>query len=92
MQAVASQQLIPTLAGGVQPAFEIMFFNNAIRNMIRESKIHQIDNVIATSQKEGMIAMDTSLIQMYQQKVISKENAIIYSNNSELMAKKIERL
>ncbi|MCI8983335.1 MAG: PilT/PilU family type 4a pilus ATPase [Hungatella sp.] len=92
MEAVISQQLIPTLAGGVQPAFEIMFFNNAIRNMIRESKIHQIDNVIATSQKEGMIAMDTSLIQMYQQKVISKENAIIYSNNSELMAKKIERL
>ena len=92
MEAVISQQLIPTLAGGVQPAFEIMFFNNAIRNMIRESKIHQIDNVIATSQQEGMIAMDTSLIQMYQQKVISKENAIIYSNNSELMAKKIERL
>ena len=92
MEAVISQQLIPTLAGGVQPDFEIMFFNNAIRNMIRESKIHQIDNVIATSQKEGMIAMDTSLIQMYQQKVISKENAIIYSNNSELMAKKIERL
>ncbi len=92
MQAVISQQLIPTLSGGVQPAFEIMFFNNAIRNMIRESKIHQIDNVIATSQKEGMVAMDASLIQMYQQKVISKEDAIIYSNNSELMAKKIERL
>ncbi|MCI9148051.1 MAG: PilT/PilU family type 4a pilus ATPase [Hungatella sp.] len=92
MEAVISQQLIPTLDGRVQPAFEIMFFNNAIRNMVRESKIHQIDNVIATSQKEGMISMDASLIQMYQNKVISKENAIIYSNNSELMAKKIERL
>ena len=44
--------------------------------MIRESKIHQIDNVIATSQKEGMIAMDTSLIQMYQKGIISKEDAI----------------
>lgn len=92
MEAVISQQLIPTLDGKVQPAFEIMFFNNAIRNMVRESKIHQIDNVIATSQKEGMISMDASLIQMYQNKIISKENAIIYSNNSELMAKKIDRL
>ena len=92
MEGVISQQLIPTLNGGVQPAFEIMFLNNAIRNMIRESKIHQIDNVIATSQKEGMIAMDTSLIQMYQKGIISKEDAIIHSNNSELMAKKIERL
>lgn len=92
MEGVISQQLIPALNGGVQPAFEIMFLNNAIRNMIRESKIHQIDNVIATSQKEGMIAMDTSLIQMYQKGIISKEDAIIHSNNSELMAKKIERL
>lgn len=92
MEGVISQQLIPTLQGGVQPAFEIMFFNNAIRNMIRESKIHQIDNVIATSQKEGMVSMDASLIQMYQKGIISKEDAIIHSNNSELMAKKIERL
>lgn len=92
MEGVISQQLIPTLQGSVQPAFEIMFFNNAIRNMIRESKIHQIDNVIATSQKEGMVSMDASLIQMYQKGIISKEDAIIHSNNSELMAKKIERL
>lgn len=92
MQGVISQQLIPTLDGRVMPAFEIMFFNNAIRNMIRESKIHQIDNVIATSQKEGMVTMDASLIQMYQQKMISRENAVIYSSNSELMAKKLERL
>lgn len=92
MQGVISQQLIPTLDGKVMPAFEIMFFNNAIRNMIRESKIHQIDNVIATSQKEGMVTMDASLIQMYQQKMISRENAVIYSSNSELMAKKLERL
>ncbi len=36
--------------------------------------------------------MDTSLIQMYQDGIISKEDAIIHSSNSELMAKKIERL
>lgn len=91
MQAVISQQLIPTVDGGVYPAFEIMFFNNAIRNMIRESKIHQIDTVIATSQAEGMISMDTSLINLYRQGIISRENAVIYSNNSELMEKKINR-
>lgn len=92
MEGVISQQLIPTLDGGVRPAFEIMFFNNAIRNMIRESKVHQIDNVIATSQKEGMIAMDASLIQLYQDKIISKEEAINHSNNRETMEKKIERM
>lgn len=91
LNAVISQQLIPTVDGGVRPAFEIMFLNNAIRNMIRESKIHQIDGVIATSQEEGMVSMDNSLIRMYREGVISRENAIAYSSNSELMEKKLNR-
>ena len=92
MEGVISQQLIPTLQGGVQPAFEIMFFNNAIRNMIRESKIHQIDNIIATSQEEGMVTMDNSLLSLYRQGLISKEDTLVHSNNSELMEKKLMRL
>lgn len=92
LQAVISQQLIPTTDGDQYPAFEIMFLNNAIRNMIRESKIHQIDSVITTSQEEGMISMDASLMKLYKDGMISRENAIIYSNNSELMAKKLERM
>ena len=91
LDAVISQQLIPTVDGGVQPAFEIMFLNNAIRNMIRESKIHQIDGIIATSQEEGMISMDNSLIKLYRDGVILRENAIAYSSNSELMEKKLAR-
>ena len=66
LQAVISQQLIPTLDGGVQPAFEIMFLNNAIRNMIRESKIHQIDSIITTSMEEGMVSMDNSLLKLFR--------------------------
>ena len=91
LDAVISQQLIPTVDGGVYPAFEIMFLNNAIRNMIRESKIHQIDGVIATSQDEGMMSMDNSIIGLYKRGLVSKENAIAYSSNSELMAKKLDR-
>lgn len=91
VQAVVSQQLIPTIDGGVYPVFEIMFFNNAIRNMIRESKTHQIDSVIATGQSEGMISMDSSILNLYKEGKITRENAIIYSSNSELMTKKIER-
>ena len=91
LDGVISQQLIPTVDGGVQPAFEIMFLNNAIRNMIRESKIHQIDGVIATSQEEGMVSMDNSLIRLYREGRISRENTIAYSSNSELMEKKLAR-
>ena len=91
-QSLISQQLIPTVDGGVYPAFEIMFFNNAIRNMIRESKTHQIDSVIATGQAEGMISMDASLLNLYREGRITKENAVIYSSNSELMMKKLDRM
>ena len=92
LDAVICQQLVPTLDGGERPVFEIMFLNNAIRNMIRESKTHQIDGIIATSQEEGMISMDNSLLALYRQNVISKDTAIIYSSNTELMEKKIARL
>lgn len=92
LDAVICQQMVPTLDGGERPVFEIMFLNNAIRNMIRESKTHQIDGIIATSQEEGMISMDNSLLALYRQNVISKDTAIIYSSNTELMEKKIARL
>ncbi len=92
MQAVVSQQLIPGVDGKVYPAFEIMFFNNAIRNLIRESKIHQIDNMIATSQSEGMVTMDASLIELYRKGLITRDDTIAHSNNSELMEKKLARL
>lgn len=92
MQAVISQQLVPTVDGGMVPAFEIMFFNNAIRNLVREAKIHQIDNIIATSQAEGMITMDNSLLELYRKGTISKEYAISHSGNGELMEKKLARL
>lgn len=91
MRAVVSQQLIPTVDGAVHPAFEIMFFNNAVRNMVRESKTHQIDTVIATGQSEGMISMDASLLELYREGRITRENAVAYSSNSELMLKKVER-
>ncbi len=92
MQAVVSQQLIPGIDGKEHPAFEILFFNNAIRNLVREAKIHQIDNVIATSQEEGMVTMDNSLLQLYRQGLITREDAISRSNNGELMEKKLMRL
>ncbi len=92
LEAVVSQQLVPTIEGGIYPAFEIMFLNSAIRNMIRESKIHQIDGIITTSQQEGMVSLDASLIKMFKEGVITKENAIIHSSNSEIMEKKLARI
>lgn len=89
LQAVVSQQLVPTTDGRVIPAFEIMVVTPAIRNMIREAKVHQIDSVIASSSSLGMVTMDTSLYQLYKEECISAKNAILYSTSPDAMKRKI---
>ncbi|MCL2755186.1 MAG: PilT/PilU family type 4a pilus ATPase [Oscillospiraceae bacterium] len=89
LQSVISQKLIPCVNGGLVPAFEIMHCNNAIRNMIRESKIHQIDTVINSSAAEGMVSMDNSILKLYKSGQISKENALAFAETPELMERKL---
>ncbi|WP_101697748.1 type IV pilus twitching motility protein PilT [Clostridium minihomine] len=89
LQAVISQQLIPSLDGNLVPAFEIMLVNSAIRNMIRESKTHQIDNTIYANSANGMITMDNDLLRLYKEGTISRESALTYCTNIELMDKKL---
>ena len=90
LQAIVSQQLVPTVDGGLVPVFEIMYANNAIRNMIRESKTHQLNATIVSSASEGMISMDNSLLELYKKGVISKDIAIRYALNPDNLSKRIE--
>lgn len=90
LQAVVSQQLIPTAdEKSVVPAFEIMFVNSAIRNMIRENKVHQIDTVIFSSAGEGMVSMDNSLLDLFKRGVITRKDALLYSANPDMLSKKL---
>lgn len=90
LQAVISQQLVPTADGqGVAPAFEIMLVNGAIRNMIRENKIHQIDTVIFSSAGEGMLSMDSSLVALCKSGRVDKKDALLYSSNPDQLARKL---
>ena len=89
LQAVVSQQLIPTLDGHLVPAFEIMVATPAIRTMIRESKIYQIDNVLYAGGAQGMQAMDADLLRLAASGVISRENALAYSASPDTLAKKL---
>lgn len=75
IQAVISQRLIPKVNGGRVAATEVMIANPAIRNLIREGKIHQVDNVIQTSADAGMNLIETSLTSLIQQGAISQEKA-----------------
>ena len=89
LRAVVSQQLVPALDGSLVPSFEVMMVNPAIRTMIRDSKVHQIDGILATSARGEMFSMDMSLMQLFQKGIISRETALNYAANPEQMAKKL---
>lgn len=89
LNAVISQQLVPTVDGRMVPAFEIMSVTPAIRNMIRDNKVHQIDGLIATSSKDDMISMDMSLMNLCKQGIITKETALTYASNPEMLKKRL---
>lgn len=89
LQAVVSQQLVPTVDGRMVPAFEIMTVTPAIRNMIRDNKIPQIDGVVYSSSNGELVSMDSSLLNMYQKGQISKDVALTYASNPEMMKRRI---
>ncbi|MBM3281591.1 MAG: type IV pilus twitching motility protein PilT [Candidatus Harrisonbacteria bacterium] len=79
--AIVSQRLIPRIDGGRVPATEIMMANAAIRNLIRERKAHQIDLVIETSLKDGMMTLNRSMANLINRRIVSFEVAESYSIN-----------
>lgn len=78
LKLVVSQQLVATVGGGLVAAFEIMIVNNAIRNLIREGKTHQINMMLQNGQNEGMLTMNASLKSLYLNGIID-ENTLAES-------------
>lgn len=89
LHTVVSQQLIPDVNGSLIPAYEIMHMDNAIRNMIRDNKNHQINNSIASGASAGMITMDQYLVNLYQEKKITKETVLLYADNPEQLERRL---
>lgn len=90
LQATVSQQLVPSVDGGMIPVFEIMFMNTAIRNLIREEKAYQIDSVIASNTKAGMQTIDQALFGAFKDGKITKDTALRYANHQEALIRRFE--
>jgi twitching motility protein PilT len=77
LKAVITQTLLPKADGGGRvPAFEILLVNDAVSNLIREGKTFQINSIIQTNQKNGMILLDTHLSMLCKQGLITREAAL----------------
>jgi twitching motility protein PilT len=78
---VFSQRLIPSVSGGLVPAYELLINNNAVANLIRERRSHEIPRVIETGTEFGMIDFNRSLAELVRSGEITQENALLYATN-----------
>jgi len=84
LEGVISQALIPKIGGGRTLSMEIMVPNPAIRNLIREDKVHQIYSQMQVGQdKFGMQTMNQSLYSLFSRRIISLEDALSRSSDQE---------
>ncbi len=88
LTGIFSQRLVPRVAGGLVPAYELLINNNAVSNLIREKRTHEINTVIETSSQDGMVDMNRCLADLVARGEITIENAYLFSNNP----KALERL
>lgn len=81
--------LIPGIDGTQVPGFELMTVSPAIKNMIRDNKVHQIDGIIYSSVAENMFSMDTCILKLYKENKISADTALACATNPAMLRKKM---
>lgn len=84
---IFSQRLIPRISGGMIPAYELLVNNNAVANLIREHRTHEIDSVIETGRDMGMIDMNRTLADLVRRGEITTEDAFAYSLKPNILEK-----
>jgi twitching motility protein PilT len=90
LKAVISQTLFRRIdKPGMVPCTEMLICTAAVRNCIRDNRIHEIPNIIETSGRLGMHSMDASIIEMHAKGYIDREEAIARSSDSVKMARMI---
>jgi len=80
LRGVVSQRLVRTVDGSRRlAALEVMMVSKAVGNLIRENKTLQIRSILQTGSADGNYLLDNSLLHLFQQKIISKEEALLYA-------------
>ena len=92
LQGVVTQTLVPTADGkGRVPAVEILFPDDAVRNLIRQAKVEQVYSIMQTGNSRGMVTLEQSLAELVLRGVIEQETALSRSSRSEQLLGLIER-
>src|SRR5690554_902180 len=87
LEGIISQSLLPRIGGGRVLTCEILIATMAVRALIRDDKVHQMQGIIEIGQKYGMQTMNSELQRLYQRRIISKKDALGRSPDPEQLAK-----
>ena len=90
--AVIAQRLVPKIGGGMVAAFEVLIATHPVRNLIREGRSNQLQNVMFTNQKEGMKTLENSLAALIVENVISYEDAMATTAHPKELIRTLEQL
>ncbi|MCZ7606907.1 MAG: type IV pilus twitching motility protein PilT [Planctomycetota bacterium] len=90
MIACISQAIMPKVGGGLIAAFEIMVSTSAVENLIREAKTYQLNSVIQTGKKEGMVLLDDYLWDLWQAQKITRLDMFRKASNVKEVREKFE--
>jgi twitching motility protein PilT len=89
LQAIIAQELLPAADRTRRVlAYELLIANNAVRNIIRDGQLHQMDNTIQMSRKEGMVLMDNCLYDLYCKCLITYDTAMSRARNTDRIQRK----
>ena len=89
LAGIFSQRLIPRISGGLVPAYELLINNDAVANLIREKRTHEINAVIETGMESGMIDMNRSLAELVRAGDITPEVGLSRSLNPKTFSRLI---
>jgi twitching motility protein PilT len=92
LSAVIAQRLVPKIGGGMVAAFEVLIATNPVRNLIREGRSNQLQNVMFTNTKEGMQTLENSLARLIVENVVSYEDAMAITAHPKELIRTLEQL
>ncbi len=88
-QGIIAQELLPAVNRTRRVlAFELIVATGAVRNLVRENQLHQLENIIQMGRKEGMVLMDNCLHDLYTNALISYDTAVSRARNPDRITRK----
>jgi twitching motility protein PilT len=90
--AVIAQRLVPRIGGGMVAAFEVLIATHPVRNLIREGRSNQLQNVMFTNQKEGMQTLENSLAALIVENTVTYEDAMAITAHPKELIRTLEQL